>query len=164
MASVSLNYTTLKQGDSHFTIQPLTSLGPFERTPPIALKKVYLEALKRVCEWEARQAINLSTHFQQHLFLVSQEIDSLTRHLGQRRKGNVKKSLVAASTTHTWPMLPTTFAGWPKKSLQKRAHLTFTEPLRMTSFCQAPCGALSGRTSNRNRIHFSTHESQKVYP
>lgn len=54
-------------------------------------QKVYLEALKRICEWEAQQAINLSTRFQQHLFLASQEIDSLTRHLGQRRKGNANE-------------------------------------------------------------------------
>ncbi|MFK8082501.1 MAG: hypothetical protein AB8B97_19650 [Granulosicoccus sp.] len=51
-------------------------------------QKVYLESLKRICEWESHREIDIATRFQKLQFLSSQEIDSLTRHLGERRKGN----------------------------------------------------------------------------
>lgn len=51
-------------------------------------QKVYLEAIKRVCEWEAYQKVDLVRRFQQHQLLRPHEIDSLARHLGAKRKGD----------------------------------------------------------------------------
>ena len=121
MLSVSLNSMTLRLEDSHFTIQPHISLGPLDRTPPITLKK-FIRRLSResVSGQHGRQSISqlvsnsICFSFHKRSTLLR---DTLVREEMAMRM----KSLVAASTTHTWPMLPTTFAGWPKKSLQKRA-------------------------------------------
>lgn len=52
-------------------------------------QRVHLEALKRVCEWEARQQVPLAVRFQQRAFLHQSEIDDLTKHLSaSRRKKN----------------------------------------------------------------------------
>lgn len=54
-------------------------------------QKVYLEALKRVCEWESQQEITLAIRFQKQQYLTPQEIDSLTSHLRARRKSKSKE-------------------------------------------------------------------------
>ncbi|MFT6301130.1 MAG: integrase [Granulosicoccus sp.] len=51
-------------------------------------QKVHLEALKRVCEWESNQDFVIAIRLQKQEFLNNQEIESLTRHIGKRRKGN----------------------------------------------------------------------------
>ncbi|MWJ28583.1 tyrosine-type recombinase/integrase [Halomonas sp. ZH2S] len=50
-------------------------------------QKVYLEAIKRLCEWEANQQIDLVARFQRREFLRQFEIDGLVRHLSASRKG-----------------------------------------------------------------------------
>lgn len=51
-------------------------------------QKVHLEAIKRVCEWEARQKAALDIRFQRRKFLCQFEIDSLVRHLVASRRKN----------------------------------------------------------------------------
>jgi len=50
-------------------------------------QKVYLEALKRLHEWEALEKIDLEIRFQTTEFLRANEIDSLVNHLRAARRG-----------------------------------------------------------------------------
>lgn len=47
---------------------------------------MYLEAIKRICEWEFSNNINLSTRFQRCQFLSGAEVDSLACHLQAARR------------------------------------------------------------------------------
>lgn len=51
-----------------------------------ATQKVYLEAIKRVYEWEAKNQLNLTARLQKKDFLRSHEIDDLARHLQIARR------------------------------------------------------------------------------
>lgn len=74
-------------------------------------QKVYLEALKRISEWESNQDINLAVRFQKLQFLNSQEIDSLTRHLRQRRKGN-KDDVIGSGKYNTYVAYAADYIRW----------------------------------------------------
>jgi integrase len=50
-------------------------------------QKVYLDAIKRLCEWEAQKKFDLAVRFQRHEFLQPHEIDDLVRHLSAARRG-----------------------------------------------------------------------------
>ncbi|ROZ81923.1 site-specific integrase [Pseudomonas neustonica] len=50
-------------------------------------QQVHLEAVKRVCEWEAQQNIRLALRFPSRQFLQQFEIDSLVKHLVSSRSG-----------------------------------------------------------------------------
>jgi integrase len=50
-------------------------------------QKVHLEAIKRVCEWEAQNKIDLTVRFQHRKFLLPSEIDDLAGHLRAARTG-----------------------------------------------------------------------------
>jgi len=50
-------------------------------------QKVYLEAIKRVCEWEVRSNIDLTVRFQRREFLSTAEIDGLATYLQTARRG-----------------------------------------------------------------------------
>lgn len=54
----------------------------------------YLEAVKRVCQWERLNNIDLESRFHQRHFLTQQEVDSLTNYLRARMdgKGNISAS------------------------------------------------------------------------
>lgn len=58
-------------------------------------QKVYLEAIKRLCEWEKKQGIDLTVRFRQKAFLVNHEIDSLAAHLQAARRGKRGKTISA---------------------------------------------------------------------
>lgn len=49
-------------------------------------QKVYLEALKRVCEWEHQQGISLTERLQRKDFLRQYEMDTLVKHLSASRR------------------------------------------------------------------------------
>ena len=74
-------------------------------------QKVYLEALKRICEWESHRKIDLATRFQKQQFLSSQEIDSLTRHLGERRNGN-KQDVIGRGKFNTYVAYAAGYIRW----------------------------------------------------
>lgn len=48
-------------------------------------QKDYLEAIKRLIEWEAQKKIDLEVRFQRHEFLLPHEIDDLARYLNTAR-------------------------------------------------------------------------------
>lgn len=50
-------------------------------------QKVHLEAIKRVCEWEALLDVTLAVRFQRREFMRQFEIDGLVKHLNASRRG-----------------------------------------------------------------------------
>ena len=56
-------------------------------------QKVYLEAIKRLCEWEVQNNINLAVRFQQQKFLLPHEIDGLVKHLNASRRGRAGQTI-----------------------------------------------------------------------
>ena len=86
-------------------------------------QKVYLETIKRICEWESQHKLDLSDRFGKSLYLKPGELDSLVVHLGKRRRG--KKGDVISRNKHntfifyaadylTWIAIETADAGDPK--------------------------------------------------
>lgn len=74
-------------------------------------QKVHLEAIKRVCEWEAYQKVDLVKRFQQHQFLKLNEVDALTNHLGARRKSNTKE-LISRNKYNTYLSYAASYLRW----------------------------------------------------
>lgn len=56
-------------------------------------QKVYLEAIKRVCEWEAQKSTDLATRFMRREFLTLSEIDDLAQHLRAARNQKSNKTI-----------------------------------------------------------------------
>ena len=43
-------------------------------------QKVYLTAIRRVCDWEAERKLDLGLHFHKQKFLTAAQIDDLANH------------------------------------------------------------------------------------
>ncbi len=74
-------------------------------------QKVHLEAIKRVCEWEADQGFDLATRIQRHQYLRPSEIDDLARHLGKRRRGQ-KGEVIGRGKYNTYVAYAADYLRW----------------------------------------------------
>ncbi|MDH4610425.1 site-specific integrase [Pseudomonas sp. BN102] len=74
-------------------------------------QKVYLEAIKRVCEWESTDRIDLVARFQSHQFLRPAEMDNLDRHLGAARNGR-KGEVIGRSKHNTYMRYAAEYLCW----------------------------------------------------
>lgn len=74
-------------------------------------QKVYLEGIKRLCEWELENKIDLELRFQRHEFLLPHEIDGLARHLNSARRGRPGET-ISASKGNTYVGYVAQYLGW----------------------------------------------------
>jgi integrase len=74
-------------------------------------QKVHLEAIKRVCEWEAQQTTDLATRFQRREFLCQFEIDGLVRQLASSRRGR-NGEVISRHKVSTYIKYATGFLRW----------------------------------------------------
>ena len=74
-------------------------------------QKVHLEAIKRVCEWEAQKKIDLAMRFQRREFLLPSEIDDLVRHLRAARRGKPGKT-ISVSKGNTYISYAAAYLRW----------------------------------------------------
>jgi integrase len=74
-------------------------------------QKVYLEAIKRLCEWEAAKKIDLQVRFQRHEFLRPHEIDELARYLNAARRGKAGEA-ISASKGNTYVAYAGQYLHW----------------------------------------------------
>lgn len=63
-------------------------------------QKVYLAAIRRVCEWEAERNLDLGLHFHKQKFLTAAQIDDLANHLRARKTGP-KGSVISSAKFNT---------------------------------------------------------------
>ena len=74
-------------------------------------QKVHLEAIKRVCEWEAQQKTDFAVRFQRREFLRQFEIDGLVRHLATRRRGR-KGDVISRDKACTYVTYAASYLRW----------------------------------------------------
>ena len=72
---------------------------------------VYLESIKRVCEWEANQEVVLATRFQRREFLTQSEIDCLVRRLTVSRKGG-NGNVISRQKSNTYIVYAAKYLRW----------------------------------------------------
>lgn len=74
-------------------------------------QKDYLQAIKRLCEWEGQKKIDLTLRFQCHKFLQSQEIDELTQYLNAARRGK-SGGTISTNKGNTYVSYITQYLQW----------------------------------------------------
>lgn len=74
-------------------------------------QKVYLTAIKRVCEWDSQQKISVVTRFQCQEFLRQYEIDGLVRHLTASRRGG-KGDVISITKANTYIAYAANYLRW----------------------------------------------------
>ncbi|XGA78617.1 site-specific integrase [Halomonas sp. CH40] len=74
-------------------------------------QKVYLEAIKRLCEWEAQQGTALTVRFQRREFLHQFEIDGLVRHLFASRRGG-NGEVISRQKANTYIVCAAKYLRW----------------------------------------------------
>lgn len=74
-------------------------------------QKVYLEAIKRLCEWEVEKKIDLEVRFQRHEFLRPHEIDELARYLNAARRGKPGEA-ISESKGNTYVAYVSQYLQW----------------------------------------------------
>jgi len=126
-------------------------------------QKVYLEVLKRICEWETNQEINLATRLQKQQFLCSQEIDSLARHLGKRRKGN-KGDVIGRGKYNTYVAYAANYIRWLADEVitETSAPSTHTGIERQHKIILSKIARKSGSLSARQQRLATTHLSRET--
>lgn len=70
-------------------------------------QKVYLAAIKRICEWESSRSVDLAMNFHKRRFLSAAEIDDLTDYL-RASKLSGKGSVISSAKYNTY----VTYAAW----------------------------------------------------
>ena len=85
-------------------------------------QRVYLDAIKRLLEWEANDKIDLEVRFQRHDFLRPHEIDSLARHINAARRGKQGDTISEGKGN--------TYVGYAAKYLNWLANEVITDPNR----------------------------------
>lgn len=76
-----------------------------------ATQLVYLEAIKRVCEWEKNREIVLATRFQRREFLKQPEIDCLVRRLTASRKSG-HENVISRQKSNTYIVYAAKYLRW----------------------------------------------------
>lgn len=74
-------------------------------------QKVYLDAIKRVCEWETAGKAKLAARFQKRQFLRSHEIDDLAKHLRAARRGK-SGGTISSSKGNTYIAYAAKYLRW----------------------------------------------------
>ena len=74
-------------------------------------QKVYLAAIKRVCEWESIRGIDLAMRFHARKFLSNAEIDDLTSHIRARKAGE-KGQVISALKYNTYVTYAAMYLSW----------------------------------------------------
>ncbi|KII37171.1 integrase [Pseudomonas fluorescens] len=74
-------------------------------------QKVYLAAIKRVCEWESRRHIDLSKRFHSRKFLSTAEVDDLTSYL-RARKSSGKGDVISNTKYNTYLAYAAGYIRW----------------------------------------------------
>lgn len=72
---------------------------------------VHMEAIKRVCEWEAQQKTALAVRFQRRELLRQFEIDGLVRHLTASRRGG-KGDVISRNKANTYIAYAANYLRW----------------------------------------------------
>lgn len=74
-------------------------------------QKVYLEALKKVCEWESSRKIDLAINFHNRRFLSDAEIDDLTSYL-RASKSRGKGEVISSAKYNTYLSYASGYIYW----------------------------------------------------
>lgn len=74
-------------------------------------QKVYLAAIKRVCEWESSRKIDLAMHFHGRKFLSTAQIDDLTNFLRTRKQGG-KGEVIGSPKYNTYVAYTANYLRW----------------------------------------------------
>ncbi|MFJ3366603.1 tyrosine-type recombinase/integrase [Pseudomonas sp. NPDC086251] len=74
-------------------------------------QKVYLAALKRVCEWESSRKIDLAMNFHNRKFLSAAEIDDLTSYL-RASKSRGKGEVISSTKYNTYLSYASGYIRW----------------------------------------------------
>ncbi|PAU72444.1 site-specific integrase [Vreelandella alkaliphila] len=74
-------------------------------------QKVHLEAIKRVCEWEALQNISIAVRFQGREYLRQFEIDGLVRHITASRRSG-KGEVISRNKANTYIAYAANYLRW----------------------------------------------------
>lgn len=74
-------------------------------------QKVYLAAVKRVCEWESKRSIDLALSFQNRKFLSAAQIDDLADYLRARKLGG-KGSVISSPKLNTYIAYAAGYLRW----------------------------------------------------
>lgn len=74
-------------------------------------QKVYLAAIKRVCEWESIRGIDLAMRFHARKFLSNAEIDDLTSHIRARKAGE-KGQVISSLKYNTYVTYAAMYLSW----------------------------------------------------
>ena len=74
-------------------------------------QKVYLAAIKRVCEWESSRGIDLAMRFHERKFLSNAEIDDLTSHIRARKSGE-KGEVISSLKYNTYVTYAAMYLSW----------------------------------------------------
>ncbi|MHC8333151.1 site-specific integrase [Pseudomonas sp. LB3P25] len=74
-------------------------------------QKVYLAAIKRVCEWESSRNIDLAIHFHNRRFLSAAEIDDLTNYLRASKLGG-KEDVIGSAKYNTYVAYAAMYIRW----------------------------------------------------
>ena len=74
-------------------------------------QKVYLAAIKRVCEWESSRGIDLAKNFHNRRFLSAAEIDDLTSHLRASKRSS-KGDVISSAKYNTYLAYSAEYIRW----------------------------------------------------
>ncbi|EHY75937.1 phage integrase family protein [Stutzerimonas stutzeri ATCC 14405 = CCUG 16156] len=74
-------------------------------------QKVYLAAIKRICEWEALLNIDLAHSFGSAIFLTSAQVDDLANSLRARKSG-AKNDVIGAAKYNTYVAYAADYLRW----------------------------------------------------
>lgn len=74
-------------------------------------QKVYLAAIKRICDWESRSGTDLAARFHSRHFLSAAEIDSLANTLRERKSGH-KGDVIGSAKYNTYIAYAAEYLRW----------------------------------------------------
>lgn len=74
-------------------------------------QKVYLAAIKRICEWESSRKIDLAMHFHGRKFLSAAQIDDLANYLRARKLGG-KGEVISSPKYNTYIAYAAEYLHW----------------------------------------------------
>lgn len=122
---------------------------------------VYLEAIKRVIEWEARQSCDLAVRFLQRDFLKPHEIDNLAQYLRQRRRGK-SGNTVSTEKGNTYINYACAYLTWLANELitdadnVEVAHMIDTQKRRLDDKSNKKSGSKTAAMQKTVEKHLST--------
>jgi integrase len=131
-------------------------------------QKVYLEGIKRLCEWELENKINLECRFQRHKFLLPHEIDSLARHLNSARRGRPGET-ISAGKGNTYVAYVAQYLEWLAYEVitdtnhPEVKNLIDTQRRRLSDKLIPKAGSRSAKTQQILEKHLSDKAREQLY-